>query len=448
MARENKFFRAVILLAGGTAGAQLILVLALPVVTRLYSPEQFSDLSAFIAISGIFSTAACLRLDLAIPLPKRDSESIHLLFLSIIFSIATSSLILFIILIIPEHLLSRVLPSVIYNYAWILPLGVFLSSTYNALQYWATRKKLFSVIARTKFEQSLAAVSTQIGAGYFIQTPIILILGQILHSSTGIFRLAKAFTQLDIKHLAYISPRSLFITLRKYKNFPKYSTIESLANTAGIQLPFILISTALAGPEAGYLMLASRILQSPLSLLGSAISQVYLTHAPQAHREGNLSSLTYKTLVNLMKVGIGPIIFAGTLSPFLFPYIFGKDWSRAGVLAAWITPWVALQFISSPISMIGHVLNRQKLMLLLTIFGFSIRAGGVFYFSYGLKSSLASEYYAVSGFIFYLTCTLVFTRCAGIPIIKIFSALTESAYYIGFWILSACFGIYILKWIS
>jgi len=446
--QEKKQLRSVLLLVSGTAGAQAILVLALPILTRIYSPEDFSTLSVYVAILGIISTAACLRLDLAIPLPENDSEAINLLALALFFSLTTSVITSLLLLLLPNNSIRNLLTPALFDYVWLLPLGVFLSSTYNALQYWATRKKLFPTITRTRLEQSIAAVSTQIGLGYITQTPLILILGQILNSSAGIFRLASNVIKLEKNILRSISPHSMYRALGNYKDFPKYSTFESLANTAGIQLPFIIIASTVVGPEAGCLMLASRILQAPLSLLGSAVAQVYLTHAPQACRDGTLSTLTYKTLVNLMKAGVGPLIFLGSLSPMIFPYIFGEEWSRAGKLAAWITPWVVLQFISSPISMVGHILGRQKLMLYLTLLGFILRTGGVIYLSYAIKSPYVSEYYAVSGAIFYLICLLTFTTHASISKKQIFQAVFESKNYITPWLLAGGAASYLVKWLT
>ena len=57
-------------LVGGTAFAQAIAVLALPLLTRLYTPDDFSVLAVYAALLGIISVVACLRLEIAIPMPN------------------------------------------------------------------------------------------------------------------------------------------------------------------------------------------------------------------------------------------------------------------------------------------------------------------------------------------------------------------------------------------
>ena len=84
------FARSVGVLAGGTAVAQGIGVLALPLITRLYTPEDFSVLAVFSSIVAIVSVAACLRLEIAIPLPETDEDAANLLALALIFCTVAS----------------------------------------------------------------------------------------------------------------------------------------------------------------------------------------------------------------------------------------------------------------------------------------------------------------------------------------------------------------------
>lgn len=84
--RGNDFLRSVTVLAGGTAAAQLLMVLLLPVLTRLYSPQDFNTLSVYLGLLSIFSVVATLRFELAISLPEEDGEAAHLLALGLGFS--------------------------------------------------------------------------------------------------------------------------------------------------------------------------------------------------------------------------------------------------------------------------------------------------------------------------------------------------------------------------
>ena len=81
---KNTFARGVSVLVGGTAGAQLLTVLAAPILTRLYSPEDFGLLAVYASLLGLIGVVASLRYELAIPLPESDEEAAHVMVLSLL----------------------------------------------------------------------------------------------------------------------------------------------------------------------------------------------------------------------------------------------------------------------------------------------------------------------------------------------------------------------------
>lgn len=82
--------RGIGLLVGGTAGAQLLMIGATPIITRLYQPSDYGILATFTAILGLVNVISCLRYELAIPLPKKSEDAYNLVALSIIIVIILS----------------------------------------------------------------------------------------------------------------------------------------------------------------------------------------------------------------------------------------------------------------------------------------------------------------------------------------------------------------------
>jgi len=74
-ARPSAFGVDVLTLVTGTTIAQIITVLASPVITRLYGPETFGILALFTSITSIIAVIACMRYELAIMLPESDGEA-------------------------------------------------------------------------------------------------------------------------------------------------------------------------------------------------------------------------------------------------------------------------------------------------------------------------------------------------------------------------------------
>jgi O-antigen/teichoic acid export membrane protein len=323
-------------------------------------------------------------------------------------------------------------------YLWLLPLGIWLSSSYAALQFWSTRRKRFPLIAKTRMTQAIGGSGTQVGLGWAGIVPLGLVLGQMINSGAGIFGLVRDALKNDRPALRAINGPSMRRVFFEYDRFPRYSTFESLANSASIQLPIIIIAALAVGPEAGFLILASRVMLAPMSLIGGAVSQVYLSRASDEFRAGNLDKFTANSLSGLIKTGVGPLIFAGIVAPVAFPIIFGAQWQRAGEMVAWMTPWFVMQFLASPISMLLHVTQNQRTALILQIFGLLLRVSTVVVVAY-LSHSWIVESYALSGFIFYLLYFFVVISIAKIKVIYLLTIFKSSAFIVLAWLLLAIF---------
>jgi O-antigen/teichoic acid export membrane protein len=113
-----------------------------------------------------------------------------------------------------------------------------------------------------------------------------------------------------------------------------------------------------------------------------------------------LYETTIAAIKTLLRLGAPLLAAIAIASPFVFPILFGEDWGRAGVIATWMAPWLLLQFIASPISMVFYITGRQGLALATQVGGLIFRtfatwAGAV------LLDGKATEAYAVSGALFY-----------------------------------------------
>src|SRR5690625_1762348 len=110
------------MIAGGTAFAQLLTLLLSPIVTRIYSPEEYGVLTTFTAILGILSLAA-FKYEVAIPITKNEKIAINLLVLCLIvlslFVIGLTIIILFF----GEDLLKIFNFQPMHNFRYLIPLG-------------------------------------------------------------------------------------------------------------------------------------------------------------------------------------------------------------------------------------------------------------------------------------------------------------------------------------
>lgn len=410
---KGSFLRNVTILTGGTVFAQALMVAALPVLTRLYSPEDFSLLAVHVAILGIVTVVSCLRYNIAIPLPEHDSDAMALLAVALLAASGVSLLCALPVILAPEATARLIGQPGLQPYLWMIPVGVFIASIYNALQYWATRKKRFGDVAKTRMTQSFGGVGTQLGFGAVGVIPFGLLFGSTIANGLGVFRLSRSLWLSEGSILSNLSLIRMSKNAREYRRFPIYSVPETFFNSAGLNLPIIIIAATIIGPEAGFLFLAMRVMGLPTRLLASSVAQVYISEAPAKLRNGTLADFTNRTMWILFRTSAPLLILIGISSPAVFPVIFGAEWVRAGWIIAWLTPWFILQFVASPVSIVLHILEKHRLALFLQFLGAALRNGTVLivaitYPEYSIEGFALSSALFYSAYIF--TILLVCSR--------------------------------------
>lgn len=424
--RAGGFARAVGVLVGGTALGHAITAAAMPVLTRLYTPADFGLLAVFSATFAIVSVAVCLRYEIAIALPMGDDEAADLLGVSLVVALLVSALVALAVLPAAPTVSAWLGQPALAPYLWMLPLCTLLAGVHLPLQYWLVRQRQFGSLARTRIGQSAAASGSQIVLGLVGAAPIGLLIGPVVNSAAGCLGVLQRVLRHDRDALRHVSAPRLRRAAAAHANFPKYSTAEALANSASIQLPVMLIAALGSSAEAGQLMLALFVVQAPMSLLGSAVSQVYLSRAPDQMRAGTLGAFTADVIGGLLRTGAGPLLALGIVAPFVFAPVFGHEWSRAGEVVAWLTPWFVVHFLTAPVSMALHVTGRQRLALWLQVGGLALRTGAVVAASHGLDGGL-TEAYALSGLLFYLIYLAAVLRSAGCDGAELSRALPSAA---------------------
>ena len=94
---ESRYFKNLFVLTTGVGVSQLIPLFLLPILTRYFSPTDFGILAIFMAMVQLLAISTTLRLEMAIVLPKKDTDA-ALLCLIAFFFLSLFSLLVFIIL--------------------------------------------------------------------------------------------------------------------------------------------------------------------------------------------------------------------------------------------------------------------------------------------------------------------------------------------------------------
>jgi O-antigen/teichoic acid export membrane protein len=363
--KSNSALKDVSFVAGGTVISQAIGIAVLPVLSRIYSPSDFGIAAVFTSAITILSGISGLRYYLAIPLPKSDRYANAVIVLSLSVQFVFSLLLVLPLLATDLIFFTKIRLENLYQYRFLVPIGVFLISLYVTLTQWAIRTKSFSTIGKTKISQSITGNVAKVILGFLNIKPLGLLLGEIISRASGITTLYKGI--VSIKGVPKTTRQDIVKVALKYRNFPLFDIWTALLNAVGYHLVPYLVLIFFDSQTTGYFSMAFTLMAVPGALIGTAIGQVFLQKAASAQHSGNLKELTFKAYLVLLRLSLFPILLLSIMSPLIFSVVLGKQWADAGIYAMLLGPWVMIMFIQSPLSNIFSILGLQRQALILEI---------------------------------------------------------------------------------
>jgi O-antigen/teichoic acid export membrane protein len=360
--KKASFVSDVLTLAGGTTFAQILTILAAPVLTRLYGPEDFGVWALYISITSILSVISCLRYEYSIMLPESDEEAVNLLGLSILAVLAVTGLTVPFVWYFKAPIVDLLNAPQIGNYLWLVPPFVFVNGVFLALNHWNSRTKLFKRLSFSRVSSSVSTTATQITLGLAEHPPTAagLIGGSLAGQSVATFVLGGQIWRDDRKLITKsMSWKKIYEGSVRHRNLPFIDSWSALMNSISWQLPAFILSAFFAPAVVGFYSLGFRLLQLPMSFIGGSISQVFYQRASRAVSEGTLNILVENVFRMLVLIGMFPILILTIVGGDVFTVIFGRAWTEAGVYAQILSLWAFIWFISSPLSTIYLVVEEH-----------------------------------------------------------------------------------------
>lgn len=364
---KSEFSRNVLTLATGTTIAQAIPIAISPILTRLYTPEEFGILALFLSIVAILGSFINGKYDLAIMLPKDEIEALGLIKLSLFIAISLSLIILTIIVLLKKQIANLLNEPSIENWLLFIPFSIFFIGLYNSLNLFNTRSKKFREVAKSSIWKSSALGMTQVGLGTLKTGALGLISGQIVSYVLGNSVLVKILIP-KLSQLKTITLGQINDLRKKYKKFPLFTLPGALLNTMTINSTSFLITAIFDSKTLGFYSMSSRVMGSPSMVIGKSISKVYFQQASKIKAGGNsIQTVFAKTFKKLFFLSTPIFVFLYFTVEPIFTLVFGSDWSIAGTYSKILIPLMAVRFISSSLSNTIAVLEKQEYTLFINL---------------------------------------------------------------------------------
>lgn len=381
---KSEFSRSVLTLMTGTTIAQAIPIAISPILTRIYTPEDFGVFALYMSLAVIFSVIVTGRYELAIMLPKKDSDAVYIVFLSVLITLIMSVLTFLIMFFFNANITNLLGNRDISNWLYFIPISVFLSGIYQSLSYWKNRKKGYNEIAISRVSQSSTGATSNLLLGYSGFGSAGLILSSIVSQVVATVILGKSSFDKH-KKVKRVSKTKLIALAKKYKKFPIYNTQHALVNIVFSQMPIFIFSKFFNASMMGYYALSIRVIQTPISIMGSAFGNVlYEKIVNKRNNKQKYMSQIYKFLQTQILLAIVLFLSIYFLSNYM-EIIFGKNWSEVGVYIKLLIPWLFMVFMVSPLAFsINMTSNQAKGLFLEWVYG-GIKLGslllGAIYFA-------------------------------------------------------------------
>ncbi|MDD4227726.1 MAG: oligosaccharide flippase family protein [Mariniphaga sp.] len=367
--KSNIFFQNIAVVAGGNVTAKLIGIIAAPVITRLYTPEDYGIFSVFISVVGVVGSLATLRYAVTIPIAKDEKLADNILKLCFLITLSLSVLWYLVVILFGNYFTVQFSAEKLLPYLWLMPVVFLVKGIYEALNNWAIRTRKFRLITRTKVSQGISSAGVKIGLGALGVTPLGLFLGHISQEAAGITSLFSKLIKLKPEFLKSFSWTEIKYVAKRYKKFPLVQSWSQLLLVMGAQLPVLLIGAFYGVEVVGVFGLAQNMINMPMDLIGQSVAQVYYAEISKYGK--NNPEKIYKLSVSIIKklfwVGLFPVGVIAIFGPWLFSNVFGNEWHDAGLYARYFSLVILTRFISSPITNIFNVIEKQGLQLFLNV---------------------------------------------------------------------------------
>jgi O-antigen/teichoic acid export membrane protein len=360
---RNKHFKSFSTLAVGTVSSQILLVAASPLLTRLFTPQDFGVLSAFTSIAVICSIVFSGRYELAVGLPESEAKAVAIMQLVRKLSVI-SSVLLFIAVFIfwGCHYLGYIRQDLFSFSYLLLPVYNFLVINNSSLIYWVNRHKEYGKVSLSSLFSAIFNILISVLLGFLGVNSFGLVLGLV----AGMLASVVFFYIHYLKQIPKekVSTTEINLVAKEYIFFPKYTLFSDLAFNLNQQFLPLVFTVFYSNHIVGLFSLANRMLRLPNIVFTTAIANIFRNEAIDHIRvKGNCQVLFKATFKKLVFIGL--IVYSSIfiLSPYLFVFFFGAQWETSAIYAQILCVMLFVEFFTQPFNSLYYVCNNQKTFL-------------------------------------------------------------------------------------
>lgn len=338
----------------GTILGQVLSIITLPIITKIYGPGIIGLWTLFNSVSIIVNSFSDLGMSHSVMIAnEKDVTRLYKVITTFVAFIA---------------LISASLFTVYYSFFTEVDLNLFFLFFYILFSIFTTKQiELNYIMLNRNKEYNILMKNPIINYGVFSITAIILgllelkiygyfigyMMGQIatlLHMKNKLPGKMFTFNVNDFKY--YVKKQRKFVIFQMPAN-----VLSNIKN----QMPTFLIRGLWGVEMVGYYSITVKVLQIPASFLATAIGRVFFSTASSMKREGReIGQYVINNMIKGMRIAIIPMILLMAFGDVAIIVFFGNEWATAGKLLRILALQYFFMFLTNTVQGLPTVLGKQN----------------------------------------------------------------------------------------
>lgn len=341
-------------ISSGTILGQIVSIVTLPIITRIYGAEIIGSWTAIYAIATIITYFSDLGLSQAIMI--ESDEKVERLYQMV----STISLVICCFayfITIGYYLLIgyEVGDAIIYSFFVIM--YAYTMRQVQTCYTWLNRDKQYNVLMRNP-------VINYSSVAFFS-----IVLGLIGFKKYGYYFGITLGQFLTLVNMKFVLPKKMFYfnmtyykqAITKHMEFIKYQMPSQVSLQLRQQLPNLLIGSLFGNEILGYFSISQKLISIPITFIGQALGKVFYQTIAEMKRAGREIGVFLKKNMNrAMMIAVIPMILFAAFGDVAIVVFFGKEYELGGVISRIIVFRSLFTFISTSLAGIDIVTEQQK----------------------------------------------------------------------------------------
>ncbi len=367
---QSRIVRNTSVLLSGNILAQIITLLAYPIISRIYTPDEMGTLNLFVSIFAILVLLANAEYQNVLVFHKNEKDLPSVLAVCLACVVLVSTIVLISVPFSAE--ISSLFGSTdLADWYFLMPIYVAATAIWNICDSLIIRKKLFKYISLYLVLLALYNVGLKIllgnigwGTGGLIISAVsgsvLILLAVCLYAQWK----DKLFSSLGVCP----TWASTLAIAREYIKFPKYSLSRKTLNLLSKSLPIFLLSAHFGMTDIGLYSMGLLLAHTPINVAcGSLYKIMFRFVSEKVWNNEKILPVIKKYIASVLMVGLPSFALLFFILPDLTALLLGDDWRISGEYIRLMLPWLLAFTIADVLDFIPQLFKKQEGLLIIEI---------------------------------------------------------------------------------